>query len=92
MLWFQLTRHPGVVDLGLLPVPVLLELLGGSPDTHPEFIWPQECPYSCCPGEKSSSKCALLDPVHPFLGTWEQAPERAWRRKSSVPPGNRLGD
>lgn len=46
MLWFQLTRHPGVVDLGLLPVSVLLELLGGSPDTHPEFIWPQKCLYS----------------------------------------------
>lgn len=87
MLWFQLTHHPGEVDLGLLPVSELLKLLGGSPDIHPESIWPQKCPYNSCPEEKSSSKCALLDPVHPFLETWEQEPARAWRMKPSVLPG-----
>lgn len=91
MLWFQPTHHPGVVILGLLPVSQLLELLEGSPDTHPESIWPQKCPYNTCQ-EKSTSKCGLLDPVHPFLGTWEQEPARARRRKPSMPPGNGLGD
>lgn len=89
---FQLTHHPGEVDLGLLPVSELLELLGDSPHIHPESLCPQKCPYNSCPEEKSSSKCALLDPGHPFLGTWEQESARACRRKPGVPPGNRMGD
>lgn len=31
MLWFLLTRHPGEIDLWLLPVSVLLVLSWGSP-------------------------------------------------------------